>query len=154
MQKKSTIAAIILITLVWTTFLPHVTLARVFDPHNIITDTDLFDADALSQRAIQTFLEREKSPLATYRQKVDGKNLRASEIIWKIAHEHSVNPKFLLTTLEKEQALISRGTATTKALDWATGFGCYGGTCREQYKGFYNQAEAAAITQESYRKNY
>ncbi|MFA6255189.1 MAG: hypothetical protein WC675_04155 [Patescibacteria group bacterium] len=126
------------------------TWARTFNPHNIITDQDLINKDSLSQAAIQKFLERENSVLARYSQVIDGQTLKASAMIWEIAQKHSISPKFLLTTLEKEQSLIHKEQATEKALDWATGYGCYGGGCKEKYRGFYNQVEATAETQQIY----
>ncbi len=129
---------------------PLITQARTFNPHNIITDDELINKNSLSQTAIQKFLERENSVLARYSQIIDSKTLKASEMIWQISQKHGINPKFLLTTLEKEQSLIHKDQATEKALDWATGYGCYGGTCKEKYRGFYNQAEATAETQEIY----
>jgi len=126
--------------------------ARTFDPHLIITDEELLDENSLTKTAIKKFLEREDSVLARYSQIVEGETLSAAEIIWEISQKHGINPKFLLTTLEKEQALISRNQATEKALDWATGYSCYGGTCKEKYRGFYNQLDATAETQQIYRQ--
>lgn len=123
---------------------------RTFNPNNIITDEELLARDSLSQAAIQAFLIRENSVLAAYSQTVEGKTMTAAEMIWQIAQKHGVNPKFLLTTLEKEQGLIHKTTATAKALDWAAGYGCYGGGCKEKYQGFYNQVEASAETQQIY----
>jgi len=131
---------------------PNFSQARTFDPHNIITDQELTDSDSLSMAAIQKFLERENSVLARFSQIVESETKKASEMIWEIAHKHGISPKFLLTTLEKEQGLIHSSQATEKALDWATGYGCYGGTCKEKYRGFYNQVEASAETQEIYNQ--
>lgn len=141
----------ILVIFVLSVFWPSLSaMARTFNPHNIITDHDLMDKDSLSRTAIQVFLERENSVLARYSQIIDGRTLKASEMIWEIGQKHGISPKYLLATLEKEQSLISRTTATEKALDWATGYSCYGGGCNEKYRGFYNQVEAAAETQQIY----
>ncbi|MFA5022171.1 MAG: hypothetical protein WC508_03770 [Patescibacteria group bacterium] len=129
---------------------PNVTFARIFNPHNIITDEELRNCDTLSKTAIQKFLERENSVLSRYSQIIDDKPLTAAEMIWQISQKHDIDPKFLLTTLEKEQSLVHKTQATEKALDWATGYGCYGGTCKEKYRGFYNQLEATAETQDIY----
>lgn len=126
--------------------------ARTFNPHNIITDEELNDYDSLSKTAIQIFLEKEKSILASYTQTVEGKNLTAAEMIWNVSQKNNVSPKFILTTLEKEQSLVRRTSATQKVFDWACGFGCYNGGCKEKYRGFYNQIEAAAETQAIYRQ--
>jgi len=124
--------------------------ARTFNPNNIITDQELLNKDSLSKAAIQKFLERKDSVLARYSQIIEGEALTAAEMIWTIGQKHGINPKFLLTTLEKEQGLIHKNQATEKALDWATGYGCYGGGCKEKYRGFYNQVEASAETQQIY----
>jgi len=128
--------------LVFFILLPQIGLARTFNPNNIITDQELFNKNDLSQAAMQKFLERENSVLARYSQVVESVPMKASEMIFLVSQKHQVSPKFILTTLEKEQALISKSQATEKALDWATGYGCYGGGCNEKYRGFYNQIES------------
>ncbi|HLC89406.1 MAG TPA: hypothetical protein VJG65_00420 [Patescibacteria group bacterium] len=138
--------------LVFFILLPQIGLARTFNPNNIITDQELFNKNDLSQAAMQKFLERENSVLARYSQVVESVPMKASEMIFLVSQKHQVSPKFILTTLEKEQALISKSQATEKALDWATGYGCYGGGCNEKYRGFYNQIESTAETQEIYRQ--
>ena len=130
--------------------LPTISQARTFNPHNIITDQELINKNSLSKAAIQKFLERENSVLARYSQIINGKTMTVAEMVWEIGQKHNINPKFLLTTLEKEQGLIHKSQATENALDWATGYGCYGGTCKEKYRGFFNQVEATAETQEIY----
>jgi len=130
---------------------PLATTARTFDPQNIFTDAELFNGSALSQAAVQVFLSRENSPLANYSQAVDGQTKTAAQMIWEVGQKYNVSQKFILTTLEKEQALVSRTSATQKALDWATGYSCYGGTCKDKYQGFYNQIDASADTQRIYR---
>lgn len=124
--------------------------ARTFNPHNIITDAELLNKNSLSKTAIQKFLERENSVLARYSQIVNGQTKKTSEMIWELAQRHNINPKFLLTNLEKEQGLIQKNQATEKALDWAMGYSCYGGSCNEKHRGLYNQLDAAAETQQIY----
>lgn len=149
-NKKKTFFKLRIAILALFVLTPYSASARTFNPHNIITDQDLRDKDALSKTAIQTFLIRENSVLSRYSQIVDNQTLTAAEMIWQVSQKHSVNPKFILADLEKEQGLIHKTQATEKALDWATGYGCYGGTCKEKYRGFYNQIEATAETQEIY----
>ncbi|MDD2807276.1 MAG: type VII secretion protein EccB [Patescibacteria group bacterium] len=130
--------------------LPTMAQARTFDPNNIITDADLTNKDALSKTAIQVFLERENSVLARYSQIINGVAQKASEIIWNVGQATNINPEFLLTTLEKEQGLVQKSSATEKALDWATGYSCFNGGCKDKYQGFYNQVQATAETQQIY----
>lgn len=129
---------------------PSLVAARTFNPHNIITDQELLNKNSLSKTAIQKFLERENSVLSRYSQIVDGQAKTSAQIIWEVSQKHNVNPKFLLTNLEKEQGLIQKSQATEKALDWAMGYSCYGGSCNEKHRGFYNQIEASAETQQIY----
>lgn len=124
--------------------------AWTFDPNNIITDAELRDKDSLSQSAIGVFLNREGSALRNYAQNVNGTNKTASEIIWEVSQAYNISPKFLLTTLEKEKGLIQKSTATDKDLDWAMGYSCFSSKCNDKYKGFLNQVESAAITQNIY----
>lgn len=129
---------------------PMLSQARIFDPNNIITDQELLNKNSLSKAAIQEFLKREDGVLSRYSQIINGKTMSSAEMIWEVSQKHDINPKFILTNLEKEQGLIHSNQATEKALDWATGYGCYGGGCKEKYRGFYNQIEATAETQQIY----
>src|SRR3989338_3139279 len=98
--------------------------AWTFNPNNIISDNELKDSSALSVTAIQKFLERENSVLATYSAPVNNQMKSASEIIWEIGKNNNISQKFLLTTLEKEKGLIQKTTASQKDFDWATGYSC------------------------------
>ncbi|MBN1778642.1 MAG: hypothetical protein JW816_00240 [Candidatus Buchananbacteria bacterium] len=152
-KQKPSWQKLMVLTLVFFVFTaPLTTLARNFNPNDIISDQDLFNQTSLSKTAIQVFLNRENSVLANYTQTIAGQKMTAAEMIWQVAQQHGVNPKFILTTLEKEQSLISKDQATQKVLDWATGYGCYNNRCIEKYRGFYNQIDAAAETQELYRQ--
>ena len=145
-------AKLLLMSLAFFMVFPSSIQARTFNPHNLLTDQDLFNGSGVSVAAIQAFLVNNNSVLARYSQIVNGRTLSAAEIISEIGRKHNISPKYLLAILEKEQSLISRMTATEKALDWATGYGCFGGGCQEKHRGFYNQVEAAAETQEIYRQ--
>ncbi|KKQ55422.1 MAG: hypothetical protein US74_C0031G0004 [Parcubacteria group bacterium GW2011_GWA2_38_13] len=124
--------------------------AWTFNPNNIISDNELKDSSALSVTAIQKFLERENSVLATYSAPVNNQMKSASEIIWEIGKNNNISQKFLLTTLEKEKGLIQKTTASQKDFDWATGYSCFNGKCNDKYKGFFDQVESTAITQNIY----
>jgi len=149
-KKSFKLSLFVLVFFIFNIFTPIISKARTFNPNNIITNDELLDYNDLSRAAIQTFLEREGSVLARYSQIINGETKKASEMIWEVAQKHKVSSKFILTTLEKEQALIHSSQATEKALDWATGYSCYGGTCNEKHRGFYNQIEASAETQRIY----
>lgn len=129
---------------------PHPISAQNFNPHNVILDSELFDKDSMSQASIQQFLVRKNSVLARYIQNINGQNKNAAQIIWETSQKFGISPKFLLATLEKEQGLIRKVQATEKELERATGYGCYGGSCKEKHLGFANQLESTAETQKIY----
>lgn len=148
--KKNFIAKLLLLGVAFFSAFPASADARIFNPNNIFTDAELYDATSVSQTAIQAFLEKKNSVLARLSFQMNGVTQKSSEVIWNTAQAYGINPKFLLTKLEKEQGLLSRSTATEKALDWATGYGCFGGGCIEKYRGFVAQLDAAADTQRIY----
>lgn len=131
-------------------FLPYIVLAE-YRPGYIITDNDLIDTNEMTIEDIQTFLRRKKSYLTNYtvKDEIKGKDIRASEIIYNAAKKYTVNPKVLLTMLQKEQSLIENSSPTQYALDWATGFGMCDSCTRhtpgiDKYIGFKNQVELSA----------
>jgi hypothetical protein len=60
-------------------------------------------------------------------------------MIAEAANAWEVSPRVILTTLQKEQSLISRGSPSQYALDWAMGCGKMDGSTLSQYQGFGNQ---------------
>ena len=120
--------------------------AAVFNKNFIISDFDQFDKHALSQMAIQTFLEKKGSMLATITDTFSYGIKKVSEIIWLVSQETNISPKFLLAKLQNEQGLIEKASATQNALDWAMGYSCFGGRCNEKYRGIANQIDAGATT--------
>ncbi len=125
--------------------------AGYFDPNDIFTDKELFDANALSRTAIQQFLESKNSVLKNLTAMVEGAPKLVSEMIYEIGKQYGISQKFLLAKLQHEQGLIEKQTATQNMLDWATGYSCIiGQRCNEKYRGIYNQLDAAAATQQIY----
>lgn len=144
-----------------------------FNPNNIISDEEMLNYRGLSRDEIQKFLENHNSYLATYYTISSyGQTKLASDIIYDASVNNydcdgavlsdspteeeriakcqkigTVNPKFLLVLLQKEQSLIDETAPTQKQLDWATGYGCpdnaYG--CNPYYKGFGKQVNSASL---------
>lgn len=117
-----------------------------FNKNFIISDFDQFDKNSLSKSAIQTFLQNKNSVLATVTDTFNGAVKKVSQIIWEVAQEQTISPKFILAKLQNEQGLIEKSSATQKALDWAMGYSCFGGTCNEKYRGVGKQIDAGATT--------
>ncbi|MFH1667941.1 MAG: hypothetical protein ABH884_02895 [Candidatus Komeilibacteria bacterium] len=112
-----------------------------FNGNLIISDRNFTDSASMSLEQIQAFLES-KGTLGTY---VDpGVKLPASFIIYNTAKTYGINPKVLMTLLQKEQSLIEDDSPSQKQYDWATGFTCYAGQCNEAYRGFNAQVKGAA----------
>lgn len=123
--------------------------ALAFDPNFVISDAELLDPFAMDLNQIQAFLER--GYLGHYRTQDHRGHIRpASEIIWRAAMEHGINPKFLLVLLQKEQSLIEDMDPTQKQLDWATGYGIcdhcsMNDPALTRWQGFGKQVNSAAI---------
>jgi uncharacterized protein with LGFP repeats len=72
-------------------------------------------------------------------------NESASQIIYKVAQACGINPQVIITTLQKEQALVTRTSTTASNWRSAMGYGCPDtAACDAQYYGFYNQVYKAA----------
>lgn len=132
------------------------THAASFNPNYIIDDSELEDASALSQKAIQRFLESKGSFLAKFTQVIKGLRKTASQIIFEEAQLYQISPKVILAMLQKEQSLVTDANPSQDQLDWATGFGVCDSCSKSDpaltpLKGFYNQVSDFA---EKVRVNY
>jgi len=104
--------------------------AATFNPALVISDDNFRAYDSMSQSDIQAFLN--SSPVLASYQATDfpsGKKMLASAIIYNAAQKFHVNPRVILTLLQKEQSLLTRSKSSliTKGhvtLDWALGMGC------------------------------
>ncbi|MDO8559754.1 MAG: hypothetical protein Q7S23_01815 [bacterium] len=126
--------------------------ALVFSPNRLMTDAELHDPGSLSTAAIQQFLEQKGSVLATFRETVEGQTLTAAQIFSRVGNQTGISPKFLLAVVEREKGLLRKSPGAVKQsdLDWAAGYSCFSGRCNEKYRGFFNQVDSAAITQNIY----
>ena len=151
--------------------IPTSTQAAEFDPNFIISDAEILDSGAMGLADIQQFLESHGSYLAKYRgEDYYGTVRSAAEIIYNAATngydcsgvavdnpqdlaeakakcvKTSINPRFLLVLLQKEQSLIDDPSPKASQLDWAMGYGCPdGAACSERWRGFGKQVNAAAL---------
>lgn len=130
-------------------FLPLPSFA--FNYNYIISDKELEQYDSMTVQEIKDFLSDHNSFLQYYADfyPEGGAFMPAADIIWQTARQFHLNPKFLLTLLEKEQGLISLVKPSMKRLDWAMGYAVCD-KCRLshplviQYKGFAKQIYSAA----------
>jgi hypothetical protein len=131
-----------------------------FNPNYIISDFELEDYNSMSLNDIQYFLNRHSGLLKQYvtNNTQTGEIMTASEIIYQAAQTYRINPKYLLTLLQKEQSLIINPQPMTKALDWAMGYAIcddcdMNDPYLQKYKGFYNQVISAAQRNRFYLEN-
>jgi hypothetical protein len=71
--------------------------------------------------------------------------ISAAQIIYNAAHAYNINPQVLLTTLQKEQGLVTDDWPWTSQFTKAMGYGCPDtADCNAAYYGLYNQVTDAA----------
>ena len=125
-----------------------------FDPHLVISDDNMRATYSMSAADIQAFLASRPGILkslvtpshAAVLGGAPGPMQPASQIIFEAAQGANINPRVLLTMLQKEQSLIERAPAKGQyTLDWAVGMGCPdSGPRNVLYQGFGNQIWWAA----------
>lgn len=145
-------------------FVPLLTQAEetdepVFNPAYIISDAVMNDYNCMSIGDIQNFLQEKGSSLAWYiTEDYEGNLKTAAEIIYMAAQKYQVNPKLLLTFLQKEQSLLTLTAPNQNRYDWAMGYGVcdscsYDNPKIQKYKGFGKQVDNAAGAMRFYYNN-
>ena len=132
-------------------WLPSYARAASFNPSLIVSDAFFTDSGTMDAKAIQVFLGSHGSILAGVPSSKLGGGAggrSAAQIISDAARSAGplpINPQVLLVTLQKEQSLVTRGSASAGTLDRAMGYGCPdAGGCAPRYAGFTNQVVNAA----------
>ena len=147
---------------------PGAARAASFEPGNIISDQNFYDANAMSQAQIQSFLEAQVPSCGNGNclrgKRTDTTSRPAdamcgvyqgaaseltSSIIYKVQQACSISAKVLLVTLQKEQTLITATAPSDARIDRAMGYACPDdvsrpGYCDPAYAGLYNQIYRAA----------
>ncbi|MBN9631056.1 MAG: hypothetical protein J0I18_10650, partial [Actinobacteria bacterium] len=137
-----------------------------FSPGNIISDTNFYNSNAMTQDQIQAFLQSQignctnglclnvySSPTSS--QSADamcgaysgGGSELASAIIFKVQQACGISAKVIIVTLQKEQALVTDNGPSLSRLSRAMGYACpdsSNGACDAQYYGLFNQIYHAA----------
>ncbi len=130
-----------------------------FNPHFIISDSELQDYNSWTSADIQNFLDSKGSYLRQYTTTdVSGAQKTAADIIYDSAQTYKINPKYVLVTLQKEQSLITDDAPSARQLDWATGYAVCDSCSREdpkvaKHKGFGKQIDDAAGVMRWYYEN-
>ena len=130
-----------------------------FNPNYILSDEELQDYTTMNRADIQAFLQEYGSWLVSHNTPdAEGVNRTASDIIYRAAITHKINPKYLLVKLQKEQSLITDPSPAQKQLDWATGYGIcdscsMSDPALQKHKGFGVQVDSAAAIMRWYYDN-
>ncbi|MET0295846.1 MAG: hypothetical protein ABW024_00480, partial [Microbacterium sp.] len=136
-----------------------------FRPGNIISDQVFYNSGTMTEAQIQWFLESKvascQSGYTCLKDWYDtsrstnadamcgaysgGWRERASTIIYRVAQACGINPQVILTTLQKEQGLVTHTWPSTSRYTIAMGQGCPDtAACDTRYYGFFNQVYGAA----------
>ena len=146
--------------------------AATFDPLNVIPYDTWRASASMSASDIQAFLDAQPGPLksvvttgwidpATGKTQVGHSAKPAAQVIWDAAKAWNLNPKVILSTLQKEQSLITTSNLADAArLVKAMGCGVYGaidpntGLVTNRYPGFGAQVWNGARLLSTYEDIY
>ncbi len=117
-MKKFIIFLLIVIICVSYTHVSHSIEAFSFNKNLLISDLVFTDYNSMGVKEIQKFLEKHDSILSSYKQN----GIRASEIIFNAAKKYKINPAVILTTLQKEEGLITEHSYNSYAINYAMGY--------------------------------
>lgn len=142
----ASLALVIVVTVVVAVFRP---AGAAFDKNLIIDDMVFDNVSTMNESDIHTFLNSfPNGCLKNYNapEPLDynsyGSNVPASRVIYKASRLWGINPQVILTTLQKEQAIITGGIGCDpQRYNAAMGMGCPdGGACpAPAYAGFHQQ---------------
>lgn len=117
--------------------------------NRIVKDSVFTGGFGISQRDIQTFLEKKGEDcegelcLKNYRQPDTSKS--AARLIRETAHEFHIDPRLLVVTLQKENSLVTAEEPEQWQYRTAMGYGCPDGEdCETDFYGFANQLQLGA----------
>jgi hypothetical protein len=124
--------------------------AAVFNPHYLLSDQELRDADAMTLADIQRFLDSRGGLGKTFdTDPGDGLLKGSAQLVYDAAQRYRVNPKYLLVLIQKESSAVESSSPTPKQLDWATGYALCDDCLRNsplaiKYRGLAKQIDAGA----------
>ncbi len=149
-----------------------------FNPNNIITDEEMLNSSSMNLEDIKNFLNDKGGYISKNLLKNhEGNIMSTAEIIYNAANNFdcdgaslsasptleekkakckavTINPKFLLVLLQKEQSLLTDTAPTQRQLDYACGYGCPDGVaCNNRWVGIGKQINSASLQFYDYIKN-
>lgn len=129
--------------------------AAEFDPDYLISDAEMANHNSMTESDIQSFLDKQPGTLDKYITiDKEGQFKKAAVAFYEIAQRWMINPKYLITLVQKEQSLVEDDNPVQGQYDRATGYGCPdSGGCDDRWKGFYRQVNSAAAQTRYYQDN-
>lgn len=117
-----------------------------YNINQIVTDDEFTDYLSMSAAKIQEFLNLQPGILKNYSDKVeDGTTKTAAQIIYQASQDYKINPKVILTTLQKEESLLTMTNPNSTRINFAMGYGCPDASvCNTNYAGFAKQVDVGA----------
>lgn len=123
-----------------------------FDPNYIISDQDAIDYNCINEPNIHDFLKSKGGTLYSYQApNKEGALMKTSQILYQVAQEWRISPKFLIVLIQKESSLVTNPNPNRELYDQATGYFCFDGQgCNPKYLGLFKQINSAAAQFRSY----
>ncbi len=125
----------------------------------MLSELEFYSGEAWNVETIHRFLQGLPGAIRDLHfRDNDGAERSTAEIIADAARANDINPKVLLTTLQKEQSLLEDGNPSQDQLDWAMGYGVCD-DCRhddpgiQKFRGFAVQVRGAAARFKYYREH-
>lgn len=130
--------------------------AAIFNPHYILSDREMRDADSMSFSEILAFLNDKGGFNFCFDiDPADGLLKSTAQLVDDAAKRYSINPKYILALIQKESGIVETTKPTQRQMDWATGYALCDGCSRtaplaQKYKGLAKQIDAGAGWMDEY----
>ena len=156
MRKINSIIQYSLLVFVLSLLFSH-RVSAAYDSSNLISDVVFTNSTTMTQQDIQNFLVSKNSGLANIKDIENcgspsganysyysryyscGQLVSASKIIYDSGQAYGINPQVILSTLQKEQSLITTPNPTSSQINCAMGYSSCNG-----YVGFFSQVDNGA----------
>lgn len=87
----------------------------------LIPDSELVNSTWNQDFDLAGFIQQYNGQLAIYRENIDGQTLTGAQIVTRVGHEYSVNPRLLLAVLEYQSGWVTRPAAHLDDLAYPVG---------------------------------
>ncbi|MBU1167230.1 hypothetical protein KKC60_02370 [Patescibacteria group bacterium] len=120
--------------------------ASPFEASFLLSDSEYRNPGSMSRDDIQNFLLSKGSELAHITLETSGGQKKAADIIYEEAQEHSINPRLIIITAQKEQGAITDESLSDRQKDWLMGYG----VGDDELKGIENQIKYSTYQFQGY----